>query len=398
MIAKLILLLLLIGVMVITPWAWIKVADRRRAAARRVASSAPGPKVVASKTEEVRRSWNESFDSDVFNPLRTRIRERIKEAGPDATRSFDPLRYLRDGDIDGARQVMQRLASLVFEDRDTHPEQAARFTALMCKFVQIDPLFQRELAAIKPVVRKQPGILQTQLYGHMRAGEELARYVLYFAHETGDLVRRNKGRTYAVFLPGQVAAPEAPSASHESEGESLRLSAHVQVEESESALLYAELNRQATQAKNRSYAEAVALLQEAKAIKGDLYEDTRLAKFLQQAGRFDEAMAEIQWLLDHINAQAQDALGQQPASLLLRYRIYRRAEIHKAAALICKRAKRHDLQAEHERQRDACMALAEKMEPVVDADQNARIQAWEAARAGGPQAMRAFFDARNQAA
>ena len=114
---------------------------------------------------------------------------------------FDPLTYLREGDIDGARQVMQRLAYLVHEDRDTHPEQVAEFTRLMCMFVEIDPLFKAGVQAVLPVIAKSPGIRQTELYPAMNLDVELCRYVLYFAHETGHIRRVKKGNTYQVYLP-----------------------------------------------------------------------------------------------------------------------------------------------------------------------------------------------------
>ena len=157
-----------------------------------------------------------------------------------------------------------------------------------------------------------------------------------------------------------------------------------------------QLDRKATALKRAGdWDGAIAALRRRKEIMGLEWVDDKLAKYLQQAGRFDEAMAEIQWLLDHTHAQAQASLSQRPASMLLWHRTQRRGQFHASAALICKRAKRPDLQAEHERQRDACMRLVEKIEPVARADDKALRQAWEAARASGPQAMQELSEARN---
>ena len=164
----------------------------------------------AKATEENRRR-NQSA-AEVFQPLQARVQERIEDV-PDFFQAarhspFDPLTYLREGDIDGARQVLQRLAYLVHQDRETHPEQAAEFTRLMCMFVEIDPLFKAGVQAVLPVIANSPGVRQTELYPFMNLDVEMCRYVLYFAHETGRIRRVKKGNTYQVYLPqAEDAAP-----------------------------------------------------------------------------------------------------------------------------------------------------------------------------------------------
>ena len=107
-------------------------------------------------------------------------------------------------------------------------------------------------------------------------------------------------------------------------------------------------------------------------------------------------MAEIQWLLDNSHAWAQAGLSHQPASVLLLQRTIRRGQIHGSAAIICKRAKAHQLEADHERERDACQRLAEKIRPVAAADKAALTKGWEHARESGTQAMAAFHAARQE--
>ena len=95
--------------------------------------------------------------------------------------------------------------------------------------------------------------------------------------------------------------------------------AGITVHRSESQNACAALNREATQAKKAGDIDrAVALLQKAKAIAGQDYDDTRLAKFLEAAGRFDEAMVEVKWLLDNSTYWAKSFFSHQPASVLLR--------------------------------------------------------------------------------
>ncbi|MCL1960498.1 MAG: hypothetical protein FWG56_01675 [Desulfovibrionaceae bacterium] len=144
----------------------------------------------------------------------------------------------------------------------------------------------------------------------------------------------------------------------------VRLTASIQFEKSEEARRYAELNRQATQAKSRSYAEAVALLQKAKAIKGDLYDDVRLAKLMQQAGQFDEAIREIKWLVSRAAYQ----IDKNSAHLSKQERAYFLAvhleKIYEAAALICRRAGDGKKQQTFEQMRAATADRAGRLEPA----------------------------------
>jgi hypothetical protein len=126
---------------------------------------------------------------------------------------FDALSPLRDGDFDGARQALQKIAFMVHADRDRNPDLVQAFTDLMCKFVNIDPLFTECLGRVLSVIEAEPGVRQTALYEAMGVDTETARYVLYFAHETGHVVRRKKGNSYEVFLPGQPMPVEAPKKS-----------------------------------------------------------------------------------------------------------------------------------------------------------------------------------------
>lgn len=162
-----------------------------------------------------------------------------------------------------------------------------------------------------------------------------------------------------------------------------------------------QLDRQATALKKAGDLQgAIAALQKRKAIMGLQWQDDKLAKYLQAAGRFDEAMAEIQWLLDNSHAWAQALFGHQPTSVQLLQRTIRRGQIHGAAALICKRAKHHDLQAQHERLGNACWDLREKITPVAEADMKQRTQAFDAASHVERQALiakREVATARNRA-
>lgn len=133
-----------------------------------------------------------------------------------------------------------------------------------------------------------------------------------------------------------------------------------------------QLDRKATVCKKAGdWDGAIAALRTRKALMGTQYQDEKLAKYLQSAGRFDESLAEIQWLLDNTHAWAQALFSHQPASVLLAQRTSRRSQIHRHAALICKRAKDHTLQAYHEREQDAASGLLAKIQQVAEADMKA---------------------------
>lgn len=157
----------------------------------------------------------------------------------------------------------------------------------------------------------------------------------------------------------------------------------------------ATLEKQATALKKEGdWDGAIALLRKAKALHGSLYQSTRLAKFLEQAGHFEEAMQEVQWLVEHSQQWAKAMFAHQPAAVLQRQRVGWLIRVHGDAALICKRAKRPDLQAEQEQKKAAYAQLLEKLKPVALSERAALTKGWEQARESGTQAMADFHAAR----
>lgn len=101
------------------------------------------------------------------------------------------------GDWDSARAALQRIA---YGMLNAEPEAKRQFTQAMCQFAVRDPLYHAVMKIAAPLVEKTPGMLQTKLYPHLPHLEpEIIRYVIYYAAEMGDLVRRKKGNSYAVF-------------------------------------------------------------------------------------------------------------------------------------------------------------------------------------------------------
>ncbi len=155
------------------------------------------------------------------------------------------------------------------------------------------------------------------------------------------------------------------------------------------------LERQATALKKAGdWDGAIAALRQVKALQDHRYQSTRLAKFLQQAGHLEEALQEIEWLVEHSQHWAKTMFAHQPAPVLQYQRISWLVRVHSDAVLICKRAKRIDLQTEHEGKKMVYVALLENLKPLADAERKKVFKNWEAAHKKGLKAVLAFFAAR----
>jgi hypothetical protein len=68
-------------------------------------------------------------------------------------------------------------------------------------FVKNDPIFIEILSAIFPVLKENPGILQTEIYKLFPKIEKNdLSYTLYFASDHGKIIRKKTGRTYSLYL------------------------------------------------------------------------------------------------------------------------------------------------------------------------------------------------------
>lgn len=158
-----------------------------------------------------------------------------------------------------------------------------------------------------------------------------------------------------------------------------------------------QLERQATAHKQAGdWAGAITCLMRAQAIRGPLNADTRLAKYLQQAGLFDEAMQEIQDLIDGSFAWVEGHFGHQPHSVRRCQQAGWLARLHKDAALICKREKQKDRQAHHEAEAERWRKTCDLIYPVSKRDTKGMWQQWEEARSKGIAAMSDFSERRKK--
>lgn len=111
---------------------------------------------------------------------------------------------------------------------------------------------------------------------------------------------------------------------------------------------FAALHRKATEFKDaRQWEEAIACLRKAKALVGpdgcSVQRLCRLPLFLQQAGHFDESLAEFQELLDNAEKVNREAFGHQRKNVQEKFLHLRLSEIYGHMMTACKRQKRSDL-------------------------------------------------------
>lgn len=138
-----------------------------------------------------------------------------------------------------------------------------------------------------------------------------------------------------------------------------------------------QLDRQATALKKAGDLNgAVAALRKRKALLGVLYDDTKLAKYLQEAGHFDEAMAEIQWLLDTNQQRLAESITSPTVSASARQASHARwcGSFHRAAALICKRQGQPAQRQHHEDVADKYFAIWERLDPLGEQDSEAQLE------------------------
>jgi tetratricopeptide (TPR) repeat protein len=133
------------------------------------------------------------------------------------------------------------------------------------------------------------------------------------------------------------------------------------------------LERQATKLKSDGDMDgAIECLKKAQALRGVLRAETRLAKYLQQAGRFDEAIEEIHQMLSDSNLWAEGNFGHQPRSVRRCQQASRMARLHADGALLCKREQLRDQFIEHEKEACRWRELHKKIKTLADHDMKCR--------------------------
>lgn len=113
-------------------------------------------------------------------------------------------RAWRSGDYDWARTQLQKIAYGMV-DASVTDEERSLFKQTMMRFAAEDPLYLDVMTKMRPLLIANPGVVQSEIYkGQPDDIKEQMRYVLYFAEALGEVVRKKKGRSYALYLPAQL--------------------------------------------------------------------------------------------------------------------------------------------------------------------------------------------------
>lgn len=307
----------------------------------------------SNKQKRQKRQGRTNAKSGKFQPVMQRVNnedgdDTIEINWPETFIVIDKAIHKKDYDF--ARTWLQKFAQVIVR-KEVPQAMRDRFRILMTVFAKEDPLYLDVLPKIKFLVDAEPGILQTAIYPMLpQYSQETLRYVLYFAHELGDLTRLKKGRSYQLFGPVQTTT----IAPGERIGQTIA-NTTITINRNPVDERIAALHREATTHKGVNWDAAVACLQEAAGLMrlhNSLFDTdrwTRLPVFLQQAGRFDEAMQEFDSLLSDVKPRAiREMTNSRSPSAVKRHTHLNYYRIYDKMRMVCKRQKLHDKAQEYQ--------------------------------------------------
>ncbi len=106
--------------------------------------------------------------------------------------------------FDEMRAVLQQIAYGMVGNRHTEQEKKD-FKQIMTYFASRDPLYIELIKKFCVIIAKDEGTIQSKIYPLLPEYDtETLRYVLYFGHELGDIVRIKKGRSYELFTDVEI--------------------------------------------------------------------------------------------------------------------------------------------------------------------------------------------------
>lgn len=144
----------------------------------------------------------------------------------------------------------------------------------------------------------------------------------------------------------------------------------------------ADLNRRATDAKEaKDWKTAIALLRQAKSREGKVYEDTRLAMYLQQSGQFAESLVEFDWLLSMVQSQVDGSEVPMSPSYRQSRIAHAKANIHNKIRIAASREKRADLVGTHQALHSQYQDEVDKLAPVLEREWKKERRAYAAKEA-----------------
>lgn len=109
-----------------------------------------------------------------------------------------------DGDYEFARTWLRKFAYYITAN-EAPPEVHDKFKQLTAEFAKEDPLYSRVMTATLPVIKAQPGVVQSQLAKQFpQFTPEDFRYAMYYAEIIGHVEREKKGSSYALTAPDEA--------------------------------------------------------------------------------------------------------------------------------------------------------------------------------------------------
>jgi tetratricopeptide (TPR) repeat protein len=301
---------------------------------------------------------------------------------PNGHNASDIEGAINSGNWDWARAALQKWSYGMVGNQVSQAEKD-RFKALMTRFAEKDPLYREVMGLLLPVIKQNEGILQSKIYGYApRYDQETLRYVLYFADELGEITRLKKGNSYQLFGPVReiIIQPE------EKIGQT-GLTATMVINKNPIDERIAALHREATQHKESNWAAAIACLQDASDLMRRhnshyvLDRWTRLPVFLQQAGRYEEAMQEFQRLLSEVKARVEKEAESVTLPSYRRKLEHQNFEhIYDKMRMVCKREKLPDKALEYQTLAEKHRMIVDELSALLEIERKAEYEAFLARR------------------
>ena len=278
-------------------------------------------------------------------------------------------------DYNQARFHLQKIAYGMV-GKQVKQETKDAFTRLMTAFASEDPLYQKIMEQLLPIVRDNPGVIQSRIYpGESEEIKEHMRYVIYFADALGVIRRVKKGNSYQLFLPGSEATDDKPRLASEDIGqkvaqndaqidlsttqgkseiiitcaqaEALIANNHARWEEQqERTARLAGLHKKATEFSRCGDLEAALKMlrdAQAQARRYSLPQTperwSRLPLYLQKTGHFAEAMQEFEKVLRDVERQAVEQASAYPEYFRAGFAHHPKFFIYDKMRLACRRQK-----------------------------------------------------------
>lgn len=189
--------LFIVGAWLIQHWLWLLFAGGVALTLWLVIRASGNRKIVATTQQRVERplSGPEQKAAVILG------RHRYNPQAPVGSIE-DIAAAVANADWNTARRWLQKIAYRMVAPEVT-AEGKAQFTAIMKTFASGDPAYGKLLDRALPTIRAQPGVMQSEFTRGLVGEEvEIVRYMFYFAHELGDIVRVKKGNSYQLYAPG----------------------------------------------------------------------------------------------------------------------------------------------------------------------------------------------------